>query len=146
MFVTGRAISAPATVRAGTTMFMTSPRSRHQRRRARDATDFYECMMIHSRIESPSVPVQCMHMKVLVRYIVTGCIFGAPSGLRQGQVFVPPAAVAPSVQMKVECPPPLPGGVLNHEFKYVWCWCVVDNEKACLVVLSCSSVYRIHHP
>ena len=45
----------------------------HQRRRARDATDFYECMMIHSRIESPSV---LMHIKVLVRYIIgTGCIF-----------------------------------------------------------------------
>ena len=39
------------------TMFMSGPRSRHQRRCVRDATDFYECMMIHSRIESPSVPV-----------------------------------------------------------------------------------------
>ena len=41
------------------TMFMTGPRSRHQRRCVRDATDFFfnECMMIHSRIESPSVPV-----------------------------------------------------------------------------------------
>ena len=39
------------------TMFRTGPRSRHQRRCAgvRDATAFYECMMIHSRIESPSV-------------------------------------------------------------------------------------------
>ena len=65
---------------------------------------FYECMMIHSRIESPSVSIQGMYMKVLVRYIGTGCIFCAPSGLRQGQVFDPPAA--PPVQMKVECPPP----------------------------------------
>ena len=71
----------------GTTMFKTGPRSRHQRWRARDATDFYECMMIHSRIESPSAPVQGMHMKVCVRYIVTGCILCALSGLRQGQVF-----------------------------------------------------------
>ena len=49
----------------------------HQRRRARDATDFYESMMIHSRIESPSVLIQgiIMHMNVLVRYIGTGCIF-----------------------------------------------------------------------
>ena len=54
------------------TMFMTSPRYRHQRRRERDATYFYECMMIHSRIESQSVPVQGMHMKVLVRYIARG--------------------------------------------------------------------------
>ena len=53
---------------------------------------------------NPSVLVQGMHMKVLVRYIVTGCIFCAPSGLRQGQVFDPPAAAPPPppVQMKVE--------------------------------------------
>ena len=44
-----------------------------------------------------------MHINVLVRYIGTGCIFCAPSGLRQGQVFDPPP---PPVQMKVECPPP----------------------------------------
>ena len=92
------------------TMFMTGPRSRHQRRCVRDHNVYdrpaisapataragrnrflYECMMIHSRIESPSVLVQGMHMKVLVRYIVTGCIFCAPSGLRQGQVFDPPS-------------------------------------------------------
>ena len=134
-------------------MFMTGPQSRHQRRcvrdhnvydrpaiwhrrrRARDATDFYECMMIHCRIESPSVLIQGMHMKVLVRYIGTACIFCriespsvpntgyayesfskvywdrvyffcAPSGLWQGQSFRPPAAPPPPVQMKVECPPP----------------------------------------
>ena len=45
-------------------MFMTGPGSRHQRRCVRDATNFYECMMIHSRTESPSVPVQDMHMEV----------------------------------------------------------------------------------
>ena len=69
----------------------------HQRRRARDAADFYECMMIHSRIESPSVLIpynytgysiiQGMHMKVLVRYIGTRCIFcriESPSVLIQG--------------------------------------------------------------
>ena len=39
------------------TMFMTGPRSRHQRRCVPDATDFYECLMIHNRIESSSVPV-----------------------------------------------------------------------------------------
>ena len=89
------------------TMFMSGPRSRHQRRCVRDATDFYECMTIHSRIESPSVPVptnlesmldretlspshRVCKWKFLVRYIVTGCIFCAPSSLRQGQVFTPP--------------------------------------------------------
>ena len=95
---------------------LTGPRSRHQRRRARDATDFYECMMIHSRIESPSVPVQgiIMHnfMKVLVRYIVTGCIFCAPSGLRQGQVFDPPPPAAPPPRPnESRVPPPPPPGV-----------------------------------
>ena len=40
--------------------------------------------MIHSRIESPPVPVEGMHMEVLVRYIVTGCIFCAPSGQAPG--------------------------------------------------------------
>ena len=44
----------------------------------------------------------------LVRYIVTGCIFCAPSGLRQGQVF-DPQRHPPPVHMKVECPPPPPG-------------------------------------
>ena len=42
----------------------------------------------------------------LVRYILTGCIFCAPSGLRQGQVFDPQRH--PPVHMKVECPPPPP--------------------------------------
>ena len=36
---------------------------------------------IFGRIESPSVLIQGMHMKVLIRYIGTGCIFCAPSGL-----------------------------------------------------------------
>ena len=45
------AVTAPATVRAGRNSF------------------FYECMMIHSSIESPSVPVQGMHMKVLINKV-----------------------------------------------------------------------------
>ena len=48
----------------------------------------YTCMVIHGRIASPSVPVHGMH-RVLVGYIKTGCIFCAPSGLRQGPVFDP---------------------------------------------------------
>ena len=90
------------------TMFMTGPRSRHQRRCVRDATDFYECMMIH-RIESPSVPVYRVCIKFLVRYIVTGCICCAPSGLRQGQVFTPPPPTAPPSNLEVSAPPPPPG-------------------------------------
>ena len=112
MFMTGH-VTGPRSrhhrVASQPTMFMTGPRSRHQRRHVRDATDFYECMMIHGRIESPSIPVQGMHMKVFSKVyceFVTGCIFCAPSGLRQGQVFTPAAASPPPpptpVQMRVE--------------------------------------------
>ena len=41
-------------------------------------------------------------------YIKTGYIFRAPSGLRQGPVSNAPAAHPD--QLKVECPPPPPGG------------------------------------
>ena len=105
------------------------PRSRHQRRCVQDATDFYKCMMIQSRIESPSVPVPtnlestldretlspyhrvCI-WKFVVRYIVTGCIFCAPSGLRQGQVFTPPpppSGTSPPPSIWKSPPPPPPG-------------------------------------
>ena len=77
------------------TMFMTGPRSRHQRRCVRDATDFYECMMIHSRIESPSEPVQGMYMKVFSKVYCDRVYFCAANGLRQGQVFTPPPPAAP---------------------------------------------------
>ena len=56
--------------------------------------------------------IQGMHMKVLVRYIGTGCIFFARRVVcDQGQVFNPQRH-PPPVQMKVECPlpPPPPGG------------------------------------
>ena len=97
-------------------VFMSGPRSRHQWRCVRDETDFYECMRIHWRIESPSVPVPtnlestldrellspshrvCI-WKFLVRYIVTGCIFCAPSGFRQDHR-----------PMEVPLPPPHPPG------------------------------------
>ena len=44
----------------------------------------------------------------LVRYIVTGCIFRAPSALWQGQVLTPPAAPPYPVE-KSSAPPPPPG-------------------------------------
>ena len=88
------------------TMFMTGPRSRHQRWCVRDATDFYECMMIHSRMIVRPYQYRVCKLKFLVRYIVTGCIFCAPSGLRQGQVFTLPAASP--VHLRGECPPPPP--------------------------------------
>ena len=81
-----------------------------------------------AEIESPSVPVPtnlestldretlspslspshrvCI-WKFLVRYIVTGCIFCAPSGLRQGQVFTPSGTPYP-VERWVPPPPPPP--------------------------------------
>ena len=95
------------------TILCQAPRSRHQRRCVRDATDCYECnyddTMIHSRIESPSVPVptnlestldretlspslshsQGMHMKVFSKVYCDRVYFCAPSGLRQGQIFTP---------------------------------------------------------
>ena len=43
----------------------------------------------------------------LVRYIVTGCIFRAPSAIWQGQVLSPPAA-PPSPVEKSSAPPPPP--------------------------------------
>ena len=141
------------------TMFMTGLRSRHQQWCMRDATDFYECMMIHSRIESPSMSVPMISLEVvitqnqglilvgspiykssfhlfllsnnrsgyirgvqycrlcsrvciwkfLVRYIVTGCLFCAPSGLRQGQVFTPRGTPYPFERWVP--PPPPPGHV-----------------------------------
>ena len=46
----------------------------------------------------------------LVRYIVTGVIFGAPSGLTQGQVLTPPPPpAAPPYQVERRVPPPPPG-------------------------------------
>ena len=43
----------------------------------------------------------------LVRYIVTGCIFRAPSALWQGQVLTPPPPQRhPLSSWEVECPPP----------------------------------------
>ena len=85
------------------TMFMTGPRSRHQRWCVRDHN------MIHSRIDSPSVPryqYRICIWKFLVRYIVTGCIFCAPSGLRQGQVFTPPSKWESSAPLPPPPPPP----------------------------------------
>ena len=114
------------------TMFMTGPRSRHQRRCVRDATDFYECMMIQSRIESPSVrPVptnlestldretlspslslsQSMHMTVFSKVYCDRVYFCAPSGVRQGQVFTPSGTPYP-VERWVPSPPRGGGGGL----------------------------------
>ena len=100
----------------------------------------------YSRIESPSVPVptnlestldretlspslslsQGMHMKVFSKALVTGCIFCAPSGLRQGQVFTPQRPVPVTVSMEVPRPPPPPrdilgwSGVMCH-MEVPWC-------------------------
>ena len=49
---------------------------------------------------------QGMHLNVLVRYIVTGCIFRAPSALWQGQVLTPPP---PRYPVEKSSAPPPPG-------------------------------------
>ena len=77
------------------TMFMTGPRSRHQRRWVRDATDFYECMMIHSRIESPSVPVQGMHMKVFSKVYCDRVYFLCAERFETGSGFHYPSSPSP---------------------------------------------------
>ena len=84
------------------TMFMTGPRSLHQRRRAQAARDLYECMTLHStdsRIESPSVPVQGMHMKVFSKVHCDRVYFLCAERFETGSGFRPPAA--PPVHMKV---------------------------------------------
>ena len=84
------AISAPAMVRAG-------------RNRFRVFISFYcKTTIRHGYIIYPRCAIlqQGMHMKDFSKvYIVTGCIFCAPSGLRQGQVLTrapPPPPWAPS--------------------------------------------------
>ena len=49
----------------------------------------------------------------LVRYIVTGCIFRAPSAIWQGQVLTPPPPRQrhPPIQLRSRVPPPPPPGV-----------------------------------
>ena len=90
------------------TMFMTSPRSRHQRGCARrTATDVYECMMIHSRRNRPSVPVQGMQMKVLVRYMLWQFFVCVRRAVWDRVRFSPPSCGTP-VHLRGECPPPPP--------------------------------------
>ena len=66
------------------------------------------------------LPVQGMHMKVLVRHIGTGCIFCAPSGLRQGQVFDPPAAPPPPPSKWESSAPPPPGTIRRVSGRRAW--------------------------
>ena len=94
MFMTGPAISAPATVRAG-------------RNRFRVFISFYCKTTIGQGIsEVCNIATGYALWKFLVRYIVTGCIFCAPSGLRQGPVLNPPAAPPYPVESWVPPPPP----------------------------------------
>ena len=94
-------------------MFMIGPRSRHQRRqRVRDATDFYECMMIHSNyenIESPSVPVQGMHINVFSKVYCDRVYFLCAERFETGSGFHPQRHPRPN-ESRVP-PPPRGGGV-----------------------------------
>ena len=112
------------------TMCMSGPRSRHQRRCVRDATDLimnvwwytaekrvrpyqYQRTLNQRSIAKPLSPSHrvCIR-KFLVRYIVTWCIFCAPSGLRQGQVFTPQRHVPVPVLWR--CPPRVELGVIRE--------------------------------
>ena len=70
--------------------------------------DFYECMMIHSRIESPSVPVQDMHMKVFsIKGILwQGVFLVLRAVLRQGFHPPPPSGTGRPVDRWIPPPPP----------------------------------------
>ena len=109
-----------ATVRAGRTIFLWMYDDTQQNRDAvRTSTnepwinDWSRNSLPLSILLSPSHRV-CI-WQFLVRYIVTGCIFCAPSGLRQGQVwhYHPPRHVPVTVNMEV---PPCTRG------KYVIPW------------------------
>ena len=98
-------------------MFITGPRSGHQR----------WC----------NIATGYMHIcKFVVRYIVTGCIFCAPSALRQVRFSTPSGTPPPPVHMKVECPPPPPGLVTGNQIRNVrkntLCKC---KQHYCVVTL-----------
>ena len=96
-------------------MFMTGPRSRHQRRRARDATYFYECMMTQQNRESIRTSTGYAYESFSKVYC-DRVYFCAPSGLRQGQVFDPPAAPPPPRPNESRVPPPPPPPVRITSF------------------------------
>ena len=115
------------------TMFMTAPRSRHTRRCVRDATDFEFFISFYCKTTIGQGISEVFNIatgnayswKFLVRYIVTGCIFCTPSGLRQGQVLNPQQH--PPTQLRGECPPPPPPpeGVVHQ----IWLWGLEHKAK-----------------
>ena len=104
-------------------MFMTGPRprSRHQQRCVRDATDFEFFISFYCKTTiGQGLSEVCniatgMLMKVLVRYIVTGCIFCAPSVFVTGQVWTPSGTPLPSWQVSAP-PPPREASTPNFSF------------------------------
>ena len=96
-------------------MFITGPRSGHQR----------WC----------NIATGYMHIcKFVVRYIVTGCIFCAPSALRQVR-FSTPSGTPPPSTWKSSAPPP-PGLVTGNQIRNVrkntLCKC---KQHYCVVTL-----------
>ena len=85
---------------------MTGPRSR----RRRFFFFFFACQLSIPNQTGYIHGVQycnrvCIWM-FLVRYIVTGCIFRAPSAIWQGQVLTPPQRHPPYLVEKSSAPPP----------------------------------------
>ena len=90
--------------------FMTGPRSRRRRWPFFFFFFFFACQL--------SIPNQTGYIRgvqycnrvciwmFLVRYIMTGCIFRAPSAIWQGQVLTPPPAAPPYPVEKSSAPPP----------------------------------------
>ena len=107
------AISAPVTVRVGRNRFLWMYDDTQQNRESVCTSTNESWINARSRNSLPlSLPLTgYAYESFLARYIVTGWIFCAPSGLRQGQAFTPPPPqrhVPATVNMEV------PSGVMSQ--------------------------------
>ena len=133
------AISAPSAVRAG------RPAGRNRFR-----VFHFFLLQNNNRTGSIRGVQYCNRVciwKFLVRYIVTGCIFCAPSGLWQGQVLNPPAA--PPTHLRGECPPPPPREMtdkfssLTRNFTFVTYFLLPKFGSIHWTVCSCSDYWNV---
>ena len=101
------------------TMFMTVPRSRHQRRCVRDATDFEFFISFCCKTtigqgisEVCNIATGYAYESFLVRYIVTGCIFLCAERFEAGSGFDPPPPPSGTPYPVERWVPPSPPGLL----------------------------------